>query len=80
MTTYIQWAKHIDSDFRAFYPTISLEGEVIEGSPAVNDTHSMVGTSRLDAAGRAAISAVFGGNVIFTETAPEGFESDGFGV
>jgi hypothetical protein len=29
MITYITWSKDIDAAFRAFYPTIALEGETI---------------------------------------------------
>jgi len=67
MTIYVTWHKDIDAAFRAFYPTVALDGETIQDEPAETDTHYTVGTTRLTAQGMTALVAEFGDAVSFSE-------------
>lgn len=73
MITFVQWAKEIDSPFRAFYPTVALESETVEPEPRQNATHYLLGTARLNEAAKAALLNQFGENVMLTDDQPEGY-------
>jgi len=67
MVTFITWHKDIDEAFRAFYPTVALDGETVQDEPEETDTHFTIGTSRLTAQGMMALVAEFGDDVSFSE-------------
>ena len=81
MITYITWSHDIDAAFREFYPTVALEGEVVQSIPEKLDeqqnaiewpsdtpaTYYKIGTSRLTAEGIAALTAEFGDAISFPE-------------
>lgn len=80
MTIFVIWNKAIDLEFRAFYPSVAINGEQIEDAPTENATHFIVGTSRLNEAGQSALSVEFGANVSFTAEMPSEFSVLNFGT
>ncbi len=81
MITYVVWHKDVDVAFREFYPTIAIDGEIVQSIPEKLDvnknliiwpsstpaTYYKIGTSRLTEQGVAALSAEFGDSVSFPE-------------
>jgi hypothetical protein len=67
MITFVTWHKDVDAAFRAFYPTVALEGETVQDEPQAIDTHYTIGTSRMTAQSMMALVAEFGDSVTFGE-------------
>jgi hypothetical protein len=74
MITFVRWKKGIDAAFRAFYPTVALDGETVEDEPKSNKTHYLLGSARLSATAVDALRGQFGTNIAISESEPEGFE------
>lgn len=71
MSIFITWIHSIDTPFRASYA--QEVGEQIQEFPQENATHYMVGSERITQANQAALSALYGDDIAFYETVPEGW-------
>lgn len=68
--TFIIWPKAVDAEFRAAYE--SEVGEAIQPDPIENDTHYLIGSSRVTTDQLEALGAQFDG-VMSSQTWPESF-------